>query len=661
MRWIVGAISAVVGLAVLLAIAVMVLPAEPVAGLAAQRLTAATGRAASIDGPVRVTVWPRPGVRTGPVQIAGPAWAEDPDRPMLSARSLDIGLDAAALLAGRVRIARMEAEGAEIVVERHADGRLNWVLGEATATAAPGTEDRRTEDRPDPVRPSDPLEGFDRLRLVEAAIDIRDAPSGTRQRLEGLTLDLDRDGEALRLALAGAVDGVALHLEAVAGAALLLGQDDTLAVTLTTRDAAFSFDGHAALSPLGAGGRLVAHAGGALLPALGLPATRRAALEGAVTVSPTAVDLRDGRITLDAMDIAASGTLAVDGPRPRLTGRATAGVLDLRQPAVAGPANPAAPTPGWSTAPIDARALHLLDADVALSAAALRLDAVTFEGFAGRLAIDAGRAVLGLDDARVHGGQVTGEVVANARSGFSARATLRLADLAVQPLLRDLAGYDGLEGRLSGEVALLGVGGSVDALVRSLSGQGQLTLGPGTIRGIDLTALLRDRNPAGLSSAGTTAFEGASTRFTVDGGVVRNDTLRLTSPALRAEGGGRIDLGGQWIDQRLTVAALEGPPALTRLRLPVTVTGPWAQPSVSVDLEALVRQEVEDRLRQELTRPRDDARGALQRELERALSGSGTGSAPEAPQAAPTRPEDAARQLLEREIGRGLGRLLGRD
>ncbi|MBK5927071.1 AsmA family protein, partial [Rhodobaculum claviforme] len=625
MRWIVGGISAVVGLAVLLAAAVLVLPAEPVAGLAAQRLTAATGRAVVIEGPVRVTLWPRAGVRTGPVSIAGPDWSDLPDRPMLRARALDIGLDAGALMGGRVALARLEADGAEVVLERHPDGRVNWAFGGPPAPGAPGPAA--------PVR-DDPLAGFDRLRLTDAAVTVRDGVTGARNRLEGLTLELARDGEAATLAADGTLDGTALGLEARAAPGLAAGLPGDLALTLTTGGARVTFDGRADPAALRAEGRLEARAEGPALAALGLPpglAARRAAVTGATVLTPGSVALRDGRLTLDDTTTDITAELALTGPRPRLTGRVAAPALDLRRAAMQGgtqgsaqqSAQGTAPGSvaggGWSTARIDAGALHLLDADVAVSAPSVRLDGVTLGAVRGALTVDAGRAVLRLDRAEAFGGEVAGEVVANARGGFSARANLAFEGLSAAALMAALADSDGLEGRVSGTIALLGVGNSVDALMRALSGDGRVTMGPGLVRGFDLGTLLRDRDPRALGQARTTPFDGLSATFTVANGVASNGDLVLSAPALRAEGAGRVDIGAQRLDYRLTAAPLEGPVGLRRVRLPVTITGPWADPQLSVDFQAVVREQLEDRLEREVERRRDDAADAIRRELERAL------------------------------------------
>ena len=52
------------------------LPRDRVVADIAQRLEAETGRAVEITGTPEITLWPRPGILTGPVRIANADWAD---------------------------------------------------------------------------------------------------------------------------------------------------------------------------------------------------------------------------------------------------------------------------------------------------------------------------------------------------------------------------------------------------------------------------------------------------------------------------------------------------------------------------------------------------------------------------------------------------------
>lgn len=84
MRWLVRLAAVLFGLAALFLVALVLMPRERVAELAAREFEAATGRDLTISGDVRPSIWPRLGVRTGPVTVAN---APGPTRGRCSRRA----------------------------------------------------------------------------------------------------------------------------------------------------------------------------------------------------------------------------------------------------------------------------------------------------------------------------------------------------------------------------------------------------------------------------------------------------------------------------------------------------------------------------------------------------------------------------------------------
>ena len=108
MRWLIRSIGALISLVVLVAAGVFLIPAERLAQLAATQIEMATGRAVEIDGGVRPMLWPAPGVATGPVRIANADWAGE--APMLAAQGMQLRLDLAEALRGRLSVERIAIE-----------------------------------------------------------------------------------------------------------------------------------------------------------------------------------------------------------------------------------------------------------------------------------------------------------------------------------------------------------------------------------------------------------------------------------------------------------------------------------------------------------------------------------------------------------------------
>lgn len=680
MRWIVRLFAVLVSLIVLGVGALFLLPAERIAGLAAQQFEARTGRALTIEGSVSPTVWPVVGARVENVTLASPGWAQA--GPLLSAEVLDMGLDFSALFSGNFTIRRFELRGARVVLERDAQGRANWEFeglgggAESAETAEPGGAGGIALS-------------MERVEIRDAALRFIDRASGTDLALDGMDVDLsmpDLDGPG-RISLSGRMQGQAISAEVELArlSGFLAGQVTGVSLNLQAGGAQVGFQGRAGFDPPAAEGRLSLQAP-ALAPLLALagqsgpeplPATMRPLdLSGQVTLAPSgSLHLREGRMSAGSLRAELALDLATDGPRPRLTGQVTAGALDLR-PFLGGESGgtPAAAAPGWPTDRIDASALAALDAEIGLTAGPVQTGLIDLERLSAVLAIDRARAVLTLREARAFDGNITGELVANNRSGLSVGGNVTASGLGLLPLLRDTAGFERLTGTAGFSLRFLSVGQSVDAIMRSLSGEGRLDLGQGEIIGLDLAGMLRNLDMGYMGEGSRTVYDSITGSFAIEGGVLNNEDLRLNAPRLTVEGRGRVDLGGQRLDYRVTPVALQDAESGRAIRVPLVISGPWDAPRFRLDLEGLAEERLreeaerlEQRAREEAARLEARAREeAAAREAElraraeeelRARTGIERTEGESAREAA----ERGARERAEREIGRGLRRLLGSD
>ncbi len=650
MRWIIRSVAVLVSLAVLGVAALFLIPAERLAGLAAARFEAATGRALSIEGSVRPSLFPVLGARIEGVSVANADWSTA--GPMLRADVLDLGVDIAALWNGEIVIRRFEARSPQILLERGADGRGNWEFGAGVAEG--GTEGGALR-----------LPVLDRGEISDAQLRFIDHGAGTQVALSALdlTVALPAGGAgAGDITASGQIGGQAFSLAAQLGRpdAFLAGAVSALGAQLRAGSAAVSFQGRASLSPLAFDGQMGVNAPG-LEPLLALAgqsgeplpaAARPLALEGQVTLAPEgSLHLRQGTAALGATRLGLALDLALDGERPNLTGDITAQGLDLR-PYLAG----GAPSgPGWPTGRIDAAALGLMDVRLGVTTGAVQTGFADLDTFRGTLTIDRARAVLDIADARLHGGRLVGEVVANNRSGLSVGGNLRAEGLSLLGLLRQLAGLERLTGTANAELRFLGVGQSVDAIMRSLSGQGQLRFSDGAIIGLDLAGMLRTLDMSYMGEGNRTVFDTITGSFSMDGGVLSNEDLRVNAPLVSVDGRGRVNIGAQTLDYRLIPEGLRDG-AGNAIRVPLLITGPWAEPRLRLDLEGMAEERLreeaarlEARAREEIRRLEAEARARAEEEAARAL-----GVQRQEGQSL----EDAARERLEGELQRGLLRLL---
>lgn len=644
MRWVFRLSGALVVLVVLAIAALALIPSERVARLATDRFEAVTGRELTIEGAVKPSLWPVLGVETGRISLSNAPWSDA--GPMLVADGLSIRLDLAALAGGTLRITGFALTQPEILLERSEDGVPNWQFGGSNGgTAAAGMAGANTPFT------------LDLAAIHDGSLGYIDHATGQAVQITGLTAEArlaDYTGP-LAINLSGDIAGqpvsasgsVANFDKAYAG--------EVVAVEFAAQIGAAkaSFEGRGGMQPFAAEGQLDADLGdlAALAAVLGIdpPAlpeglgARSMTLSGKVTRSVDGdLYLRGGRIGLDRTVLTGDLDLAFGGARPRLAGNLATAELsvggDGAGGADAGGAGGGAGA-GWSEAPLSAQGLRAVDADLGLSVDALRLGGVRLSGLRSRTLVDAGRAVVDLGQAQAYGGTVAGQVVVNARKGFSVGGRLDLAAVALQPLLVDVAGYDRLIGTGDLTLDFVAAGGSVAGLMRGLDGQGRLTLGAGEIRGIDVPAMLARLDASQLGPTERTVFDSLDAGFTVQRGDLFNDDLTLQSPYLRATGGGRVGLGARDFDYRLRATALQGDDGVDKFAVPIWITGPWAKPKVALDVKALAQE----RLGEQAKAAEDELRRRAAEELDQQDGES---------------LEDAARRKLQDEVDKQAESLL---
>ncbi|HSM26824.1 MAG TPA: AsmA family protein [Thioalkalivibrio sp.] len=239
--------------------------------------------------------------------------------------------------------------------------------------------------------------------------------------------------------------------------------------------------------------------------------------------------------------------------------------------------------------------------------------------------------------------------------------TVALDGIALGPLLEDLReGAPRLVGNGSVNLALGASGATVGALTSSLNGQGTIGLVDGAVRGIHVEriirhadARLRGEAPEDDGEPNQTDFEEFSGSFDIVDGVIRNDDLVARSSLLLIQGQGSADLKRETMDYRIdttVVSSIQGQGGRTLdelegLTLPIRIAGTFAEPSFRLNLEDVLRERLEDRVRREA--------GRL---LERYGLGASSEPGPDADQDPGLAPADSRslEQRLERLLERGL-------
>lgn len=593
-RWILRSMAALLVLVLLAVGAVFLIPAERVAGLVVGQFKSLTGRDLVIEGSIRPSIWPVLGVKTGKVSMSNADWSDA--GPMFQAEALEIAVDMAALIGGEVKVRAVEAVGPVLLLERAKDGRENWMFGGASggavSTDTPGVGKDFT---------------LDRALISDGSLTFVDHGTGTRLDLQALDLETaisDFDGP-VQLTMAARKAGQPFTLDLTVGVFrdFLDGKIGPVEADFTAGKARARFVGQAGWNPMAAKGDLEADLGtlaeiaalaGAAAPALppGLGAGG-VTVKGAVTLTDKgSAHLRGGTVVLDETVLAVDADLTPGEARPKVKAKVVAGTLNLAALAggSGGGAQGGMQADGWPRDRIDVSALGAVDADVSLKADGIDLGLARLGPTAAKVTLDRSRAVIDLAKVQAYGGSVAGQFVVNGRKGLSVGGDLGFQGMDLQSLMRDFAGYERLVGTGDLRLKFLGSGASVDAIMQGLEGSGQLALGKGEILGLDIGGMIRTLDTGFVGEGQKTIFDSLTASFAIAGGVLQNEDLAMATPFAKVTGKGKLGLGARTISYRLRGEAEVADQALA---VPILIKGPWADPKISLDLEALAKEKLD--------------------------------------------------------------------
>jgi len=643
MKWIIRIIGFFVILILVAGVSLFFLPADRIAKLAADQMRTATGRDVRITGDVSMTLWPVLGVSVGGLEVGNPEWSQQ--GPMLTAENAAIGVDVMALLRREIRITNIEATRPTIRLESRADGRASWIFTDASGAARIETEVAPATRAPKAV-------WIENLSVTDATLiyDAEGADLVSYSKVD-LTLEWPERLGAAEIAANLSPAGTDVNVRATIGgfAGFITGQVQTIKATVSAARGTLSLDGRGSTAG-DVAGRLTldmpdtdAFLAALDLPAPGLPQGLGQSVDLSADLTLTAdrrLSLRDLKVDLGGNALAGAADISLNG-KPQINAQLSAGALDLSNATGGQSGSGGAGAPvgsGWPTDPIDASGLAGFDGQIALTASSIDLGQFKLGQTRALLRNERSRMVFELREVAAYNGTITGEFVMNNRTGLSVGGKLFANGIDMQAVLRDAAQIERLTGAADAEMSFLGSGQSVDAIMKSLSGQGAINFGQGTILGIDLDRLMR----SGAVGGGTTVFDSLGATWTIDGGVMRNDDLLLKLSNYEARGAGQVGLGMQTIDYTFTPVALRANEG-NGIAIPVRMVGPWSDISIRPDLEAAIDlnfSEEKERIKQQAA---ESVRAKVAEELNVVDEGQDL--------------EDAARQKLEDEVKKGILKL----
>lgn len=594
-RWLrrigIAIVALVALLFALVAAALMLVNTDALKGVIAERVEDATGRALVIEGPLEVSLFPWLGFELGATRLAN---AEGfGEQPFAALERAELRVRLLPLLRREVALDTVVLHGLELNLARNARGAGNWA-DLAGAPAAPGPAADGAAGEPGPAAPAAGLAGVSLraggIELADARLDWRDATTGQAFSVRDLDLETGpleaNTPTPVRLSVA---------LEPEGGPTVELGATASLTFDPGARTAALA----GLVLDVEAAGDAIP--GGALAASLGAD-IRVDAGAGRATVEPLELTLEDTRVT---------GSLrATLDDVPNLGFELEADAIDLdRYLPADGPPPVAAATGGEggdggdgadpiASLPLQAMRGVELEGHVKVGRLGYRGLDLTDLGLDLRLAD--GLLTLERADLKVAGGTLRTRGRLDARTDTPAlRLETDIGGVRAEPFLTAFTGAAPVVGRLDTTLALDTAGGTLDAWLGALDGRLAATFTEGAIEGINLAQQLRG---AAARLRGGSVDEATATRRTdfstlrfagdIRDGVLHANELDLRAPLLRVRGDGRFDLARRELDYTarvLLTGTLEGEGGaaaeqLRGLEVPIRFRGPFADPSIDVQL-----------------------------------------------------------------------------
>lgn len=583
---------ALVVLVPLLAVAAFaaLLDADVLKTRAADAVRRSTGRELTIAGPVGLTWSLIPTVVLNDVSLANPPGMS---RPALAhAARVEIRVALLPLLSRQVELRGVTLVEPDVLLERDAAGRPNWLL---TPLAAP------------PVASAPAAVSGFRMRVSVDAVRVRDGQvawrDGASVHVAALpTLTAAGAGPATPVEFSGtlASAGLNLGINGTGGPLAAIGAG-AWPLQVALEGSGVQGSGSGALGPDGAMTISIKVADPAVFaPLLGraLPPLRDVALSARVSITEAgAVALRAMRLTLPHGDLA--GDIVVGWkPRPSVRGTLASQRLDLDAfaapalPVVSPPPAPATSAPPPTPAPLPlARLLPdtplpfdaLLRADTDLQVAVTEVlwHKMPFHAVSGRMLLQDGRLRVDPLQAQVPGGAVQALVQADAAATPPTVAVdLQAPGMEAGPLLAAFGAPELTTGRADADVQLRGAGASVRAIAASLDGHVGLAMVDGDLDNRWLAGLFGDAlRGLPVDLKGRSAVRCLALRFDAAAGQATARALLLDASRLHLEGEGGVDLVDETLDLRLRTLLRLG---ATSVAVPVHLTGPWRSPRPQV-------------------------------------------------------------------------------
>ena len=546
-------------------------------GPIADAVTKSTGRELVIGGGIRpVWSWLHPRIRVEGVTFANADWGKADY--LLNANAVEASISVLPLLAGRVVLPEVHLEGAELALERDADGRRNWLL----------------KDEDDPKEES---RFFVKLLTVDdGRVTWDDATTDTR-----VEADLSTDETGVIFEAQGKWNGMKLKGAGHAGHVLSIRDQSTpfpLRADITIGQTSAKLDG-TITGLVGFKGidlqfeRLSGQSMDDLYNIIGLalPATSPYTVSGRLYRLDGVWMFENFVGTVGESDLA--GTMRVqtgEGKRPFMQGEINAKVLNFADLGVlvgTGEPRKSGVLPDMPFAP---ERWNSVDADVKINAGTIkRPKQLPIEDFSTRIRMD--ERVLTLQPLAfgIAGGRLEGTMRLDGNhSPLRGDIRMRVQNLQLAKLFPTVKQAQGSIGDLNGLIELAGTGDSVGKLLGTSNGKIGIYMDEGKISRflMELVALdLWDAARVKLRGDKDIDIRCAIADFGVKAGVMEANAIVFDTGVVNVQGRGNINLKTEEMDITLKPQPKDG--SIASLNSPLYIRGTFGTPKIGPDMGRL--------------------------------------------------------------------------
>jgi len=570
----------------------LLIPTDTVREATKAEIRNVTGLDLVLRGDVAVSLFPTGSVSFGNVTLG------DDAKPVLAADRLTARLRFFPLFAGRVEIADVSLIHPRINVTFDRDGHSNWAALIDALARALGPKANR------PVNAS----SFTEIRITQGTIAVDDAARGITETFRDVELALAWPSISKSFAATGHFvwhdEPIESSITLTDFAAALAGDRSGLKVRLTGAPVKFGFEGNWSTQPtLKIEGTLAADSPSlrdtfrwAGLKPLSGGGFGRFALKAKTNVSGGTIALSTVNVDLDGNVAEGVLAFATDG-RQTLQGTLAADELDLT-PYINTIRLLTNNDRDWNRVPLVIDGLTGVDLDLRLSAARITLGRAKLGRTAVATNLRAGKLLVTIGESQAFGGMLKGSLaLAASDAGAEFKSQLQFVDVDLEKCLGDIFQFRRLDGRGDIAVAIDATGNSVLAMTRTLNGTASLNGRQGALVGWNVEQLLRrlERRPlsgTGDFRNGKTPFEKLTAEFKIADGVATVETVNLEGSKVRLGLAGSASIPARDFDLHGVAAlasttAADAPPAF---ELPFVVQGPWDDPMLLPDTQALIQR-----------------------------------------------------------------------